>query len=215
MSAHKGFFLTFEGIDGSGKSTHAALAAEWLGKLGLAVCHTMEPGGTPLGRQLRQVLLETPALPGLDLMSELMLYLADRAQHLAQVIRPALQAGMIVVCERYNDSTLAYQACGRGLPWDRVQECCRLAAPEQPDLTVLLELDPALALERLGATRDRLEAEGLELLTRVATGYRGLPQQQPARFLVVDSSPCQAEVFARLQEGLIPRLRQAGLLEGR
>jgi len=212
MSVRKGYFLSFEGIDGSGKTTQAGLVARWLREAGLPVRHTREPGGTPLGRRLRRVLLAGGA--ELDHRAELMLYLADRAQHLHQVIRPALAAGKVVVCERYHDSTIAYQAFGRGLARWQVERCCRLAGPEQPDLTVLLEVAPAVALQRLGGDLDRLEEQGLAFLERVAAGYRLLAAAAPRRFLVIPSQPRAEQTFALLQAALVPRLRQAGIWEG-
>jgi len=212
MSVRKGYFLSFEGIDGSGKTTQAGLVARWLREAGLPVRHTREPGGTPLGRRLRRVLLAGGA--ELDHRAELMLYLADRAQHLHQVIRPALAAGKVVVCERYHDSTIAYQAFGRGLARRQVERCCRLAGPEQPDLTVLLEVAPAVALQRLGGDLDRLEEQGLAFLERVAAGYRLLAAAAPRRFLVIPSQPRAEQTFALLQAALVPRLRQAGIWEG-
>jgi len=212
MSVRKGYFLSFEGIDGSGKTTQAGLVARWLREAGLPVRHTREPGGTPLGRRLRRVLLAGGA--ELDHRAELMLYLADRAQHLHQVIRPALAAGKVVVCERYHDSTIAYQAFGRGLARRQVERCCRLAGPEQPDLTVLLEVAPAVALQRLGGDLDRLEEQGLAFLERVAAGYRLLAAAAPRRFLVIPSQPRAEQTFALLQAALVPRLQQAGIWEG-
>ena len=212
MSVRKGYFLSFEGIDGSGKTTQAGLVARWLREAGLPVRHTREPGGTPLGRRLRRVLLAGGA--ELDHRAELMLYLADRAQHLHQVIRPALAAGKVVVCERYHDSTIAYQAFGRGLARRQVERCCRLAGPEQPDLTVLLEVAPAVALQRLGGDLDRLEEQGLAFLERVAAGYRLLAAAAPRRFLVIPSQPRAEQTFALLQAALVPRLRQARIWEG-
>ena len=195
-----GLFITFEGVDGSGKSTHARLLAEHLAARGAAVCHTVEPGGTPFGLELRRLLLDPGSRhPTPD--AELLLYLADRAQHLAEVIEPALAAGRVVVCERYHDSTIAYQAFGRGLPRPRVRRLCELVG-RWPDLTVLLDLPPAAALHRLGPRLDRLEAEGVSLLSKVAAGYRRLAAREPGRFVVVDAARPQGEVAAGLLTAL-------------
>jgi len=207
-----GYFLTLEGIDGSGKSTQAGLLAEWLGQAGATVCRTQEPGGTALGAAIRALLLGPDSRMGA--MAELGLYLADRAQHLQEVIRPALKRGEVVVCERYNDSTLAYQAFGRMLPRGRVSRGCRLFAPEVPDATVLLDLAPEAALARLHRQPDRLEAEGREFLARVAAGYRYLAGREPGRFLIIFAGGEVQATFREIVAGLGPRLQQAGALPG-
>lgn len=207
-----GLFITFEGIDGSGKSTHARLLAEHLAARGAAVCHTVEPGGTPFGRELRRLLLE-PGSVHPTAHAELLLYLADRAQHLAEVIEPALAAGRVVVCERYHDSTIAYQAFGRGLPRARVRRLCDLVG-RWPDVTVLLDLDPAAALDRLGPGLDRLEAEGVSLLSKVAAGYRRLAAREPGRFIVVTAARPLEQVAAALRAGLASHPALQAALKG-
>lgn len=179
-------FITLEGIDGSGKSTQARLLLDWVRRQGRRVRLTREPGGTEVGAQLRGMVLSpdnriTPE-------AELFLYLADRSLHVAQVVRPALEAGEIVICERHTDSTLAYQGYGRGLDLELLRRLNRLATGGLlPDLTIVLDITPSQA--RLDATRlDRLESEGKEFGERVAEGFRALARAEPQRIGLVDGS---------------------------
>lgn len=201
-----GLFITLEGIDGCGKTTQARLLAEGLRRAGHSVRLTREPGGTEAGEEIRALLLspERTIPPG----AELFLYLADRSIHIAEVVRPALAEGRIVVCERHTDSTLAYQGYGRGLDLALLGHLNALATDGiAPDLTIVLDLDPAQA--RLDANRlDRLESEGETFLTRVAEGFRRLARGEPKRIKLVDGSAAvevvQAEV-ADLVERLVGR----------
>lgn len=201
-----GFFITLEGIDGCGKTTQARLLAEGLRGAGHSVCLTREPGGTEEGEEIRALLLSPDRRipPG----AELFLYLADRSMHIAEVVRPALAEGRVVVCERHTDSTLAYQGYGRGLDLGLLGQLNVLATGGiAPDLTIVLDVEPAQA--RLDANRlDRLESEGEEFLTRVAEGFRRLAHDEPERVKLVDGSAAvevvQAEVAA-LVERLIGR----------
>jgi len=201
-----GLFITLEGIDGCGKTTQARLLAEGLRRAGHSVRLTREPGGTEAGEEIRALLLspERTIPPG----AELFLYLADRSIHIAEVVRPALAEGRIVVCERHTDSTLAYQGYGRGLDLGLLGHLNALATDGiAPDLTIVLDLDPAQA--RLDANRlDRLESEGETFLTRVAEGFRRLARGEPKRIKLVDGSAAvevvQAEV-ADLVERLVGR----------
>ena len=190
----RGLFITIEGIDGAGKSTQARLLAEWLRERGAEVLLTREPGGTKLGERLRAVLLDGQA--AVSAAAELFLYAADRAQHVEEVIRPALGEGRTVVCERYADSTAAYQGYGRRLDLDFVHQVNRFATGGlEPDLTLLLDLPVEVARQRMAQTPDRLEREDAGFHTRVAAGYRELARAQPQRVRVVDATPEPREVF--------------------
>lgn len=174
---YPGLFLAFEGVEGSGKSTQAALLAEALRQRGIGVTLAREPGTTPLGERVRSVVLESADLeiPG---RSELFLMLAARAAFVDQVVRPALQAGEVVVSDRFELSTLAYQGAGRGVPVESIIEANRLATGGlSPDATILLTLDPeegARRQQRAAKQRDRLEREEMDFHRRVAAGYREL-----------------------------------------
>jgi dTMP kinase len=190
-------FLTFEGMEGCGKSTQAQRLCAALGPDTILTC---EPGGTAHGRSIRELLLE-PSLGRMSPVSEALLYLADRAQHVAEVIRPALEAGRTVVSDRYIDSTLAYQGYGRGLPMDLLVHVTELATGGLlPDLTVFLDVPVALGLERVGkrGKHDRLESERLEFHERVHRGYLELIAREPRRWVLVDGQGSEDEVAARV-----------------
>lgn len=185
----RGSFITFEGVEGAGKTTRSLALADALAGMGRGVAHTREPGGPPLAEGIRRLLLD----PSLEVpaAAELMLYLASRAANVQCVVRPALEAGMIVVCERYCDATLAYQVAGRGLDRRFVEEACGFATGGlAPDLTILLDLDPEAGMARLGARAggpDRIEREDLGFHRRVRDGYLAMAAGNP-RFRVVDAS---------------------------
>ncbi|HNS54607.1 MAG TPA: dTMP kinase [Syntrophales bacterium] len=192
-----GRFITFEGVEGSGKSTQIRLAGEFLQALGLTVVVTQEPGGTPLGERIREILLNRG---GFDISgeAEVFLFAAARAQHADAVIRPALESGKIVLCDRFSDATIAYQAYGRGLPLESVREICRLASRGlSPHLTLLFDLPVeeglARALQRIagreGNTReDRFEREHLDFHRRIREGYLAVARQEPGRVRILDAS---------------------------
>lgn len=191
-----GRFVTFEGIEGSGKSTQIALLAAFLESAGNQIVLTREPGGTPIGDQVRKILLD-PANTSLDPTAELLLYAASRAQHLHDVILPALAAGATVLCDRFSDATLAYQGYGRGLDVEMIRALDRLVtAGMRPDLTLLLDIDAATGVARAhGRNVDRgLEAEArfeneeLAFHERVRQGYLTLAQESPERIRIVDAS---------------------------
>jgi len=189
-------FITFEGPDGSGKSTHLRRADRWMQHLGLEVRCTKEPGGTPLGEGIRKLFLD-PRLSVFDGKVEALLIFASRRQHLEEVIEPTLAEGCHVLCDRFTDSSLAYQGARRGLSLDWVEELDRLAtAGRRPDRTLLFDLPPEAAFARgRSATRreqpgglNRLDDEDLAFYRRVREGYLALAEREPQRFYLIDSS---------------------------
>jgi dTMP kinase len=177
-------FISLEGIDGSGKTTQARLLAKVLGDQVLLV---REPGGTETGERIRR-LLKDPGLE-LDPLAELLLFCAARAELVAQVVGPARESGRDVVCDRFSDSSVAYQGAGRGLGTERVEEICDLATGGVwPDVTILLRIDPERAATRIGRREaDRFEEEGIELQRRVAAGYDDLANRHPERIRAIDA----------------------------
>jgi dTMP kinase len=198
--AHRGLFIALEGGEGAGKTTQARLLAIWLREQGYDVVTTREPGATKIGMRLRAVLLDT-AHAGLSARAETLLYAADRAEHVATVINPALGRGAVVVTDRYVDSSLAYQGAGRELPAAEVARVNQWATGGLvPDLTVLLDMPPAAGLGRRARSADRLEAEPLDFHERVRSGFLGLARAEPQRYLVLDASRPAAEVSREIQE---------------
>ena len=202
MASAPGRLIALEGIDGCGKSTQARLLADRLGAL-----LTFEPGATTLGRSLRTLLLEPGQAPVSE-RAEALLMAADRAQHVAEVVRPALDRGTWVVTDRYSGSTMAYQGYGRGLDLDELNRLVVWATGGlAPDLSVLVEVDPALGLSRRsGSAADRMEAQGDGFLRRVADGYRRLAEGQATAWLVVDGTGSVDEVAAEIWSGVGDRL---------
>lgn len=204
-------FITFEGGEGAGKTIQARAAAEYLRSRGREVAETREPGATAVGRRIRAILLD-PEVSDLDFRAELLLYMADRAQHIHTVIRPALDAGRIVLCDRYLDATLAYQGYARGLEVDLIRALHRQVLDDlQPDATFLLDLPPEIGLERAWSAvsdggRDRsetrFEAETLAFHRRVRDGYLDLARRFPDRFRVIDAQPDEARVREAVQRAL-------------
>jgi len=204
-------FITFEGIEGCGKSTQVRLLAERVGPRAVVTC---EPGGTSIGRAVRHVLLD-PKSRGMAPLTELLLYFADRAQNLAEVVRPALAEGRVVLCDRHVESSLAYQGYGRGLPSEAIRQLAALAAAGlRPDLIVLLDVPVDLGLARVGrrGKQDRLEAEEREFHERVRAGYEALRAGEPDRWLRLDGTSAPDAVFLELWSALASRglLGEAG-----
>lgn len=204
-------FLTFEGIEGCGKSTQIARLAGHLRERGLAVTLTREPGGSPIGRSLRALLLSESYSVAPE--TELLLYAAERAEHVARVIRPALARGEWVLCDRYGDATRAYQSWGRCLPRESVEAAHAIAISGlEPDLTIWLRLGAEEAVSRarsrncrLGTAEGRFEAEALAFHRRVAAGYQALATEFPDRIVPVDGGGDVDAVFGRILGALEAR----------
>jgi dTMP kinase len=197
-----GLFVAFEGVEGSGKGTQIRLAKEYLESLGLEVLVTREPGGTELGEKLREILLDT-STGALDAKAEALLFAASRAEHVASVIRPALAAGKVVLCDRYIDSSLAYQGWARGLGEQDVLTLNVWATQGLfPDLTILLHLEPEAGLRRTLEEPDRIELEGLEFHAKVADAYLRIAEEHPERFIVVDASDAPERVHEQVVAAL-------------
>jgi dTMP kinase len=198
-SGLKGIFITFEGLDGCGKSTQMDLLAGALRERGYVVLVTREPGGTPLGEAVRDLLLDQRH-HGMSARAEALLYAAARAQLVEKVIRPALEDGQVVLCDRYLDSSLAYQGYGRKLGTDDIITLNVWATKCLfPDLTLFLDLDDCIRAGRLAAVPDRLEAEDGEFHRRVAAGFRELLVAHPHRIRRIDAIGGESEVQARIR----------------
>ena len=206
-----GFFVTFEGGDGVGKSTQAALLESWLRAQGRDVVRTREPGGTDVGRRIRELVLHHRG--HIDPRAEALLYAADRAHHVATVVRPAIARGNVVIQDRYLDSSVAYQGAGRVLDPHQVRDLSLWAADGLlPDVTVLLDLDESSARRRLDADDkpfDRLEAEHGEFHARVRAAFLELARAEPGRFLVVDAARPVDEIAAQVRARVAERLPRA------
>jgi dTMP kinase len=202
-------FITFEGPDGSGKTTQIRLLVEWLREQGYEVVVTREPGGTDIGNQIRDV-LHDPRNTAMDATAEILLYSADRAQHVTQFIQPALAAGRIVISDRYADSTLAYQGYGRGLDLEALRTITVFATGGlKPDLTLYLDITPQEGLQRRQASGDewnRLDAEALEFHQRVRAGYMELIKQEPERWAVIDAARSVEDVQGEIRIHVQARL---------
>ncbi len=195
-------FITFEGIDGVGKSTQVELLIAHLESLGKTVCRTHEPGGTELGVEIRHLLLHRKG--EVSPRAEALLYAADRAHHVATKIRPALERGEVVVSDRYMDSSIAYQGSGRHLGFDQIRELSMFAADRLlPDLTVLLDLDASAAQVRrnkTGEEPDRLEREKIEFFETVRQAFLTLAKAEPQRWLVLDASATVEDMQSKIRE---------------
>jgi dTMP kinase len=199
----RGKFVTLEGVDGAGKSTHISWIAERLGKGGREVVVTREPGGTPLAEKLRALVLAEP----MDPLSETLLMFAARADHVHKVIRPALERGAWVVCDRFTDATLAYQGAGKGVPADRIRQLAQAVHPGLlPDQTLVFDCPYEVSRSRLsnsGRDLDRFEAEERAFFERVRAAYRDLARAEPRRVCIIDGSKVPREVKVEIENNLI------------
>ena len=192
-------FITFEGVDGAGKSTHLAWFADALRQRGPDVIVTREPGGTPLGEQLREILLTQPMSIG----TEALLMFAARLEHIEQVIKPALHAGKWVVSDRFSDASFAYQGGGRGLDWGKLSQLEQWVHPDlQPDLTLFFDVPVEIARQRLtnNASLDRFEQEQADFFERVRAGYHRRVSQNPQRYIVIDAAQSLDIIKQKLEE---------------
>ncbi len=203
---NQGLFFTFEGPEGAGKSTQTQLLAQWLITQGHSVVQTREPGGTPLGKEIRQLLLHQDHMVP---EAEYLLYSADRAEHMQAVIKPALQSGQIVLCDRWLDSSLAYQGYGRGLDLQWLKAVAAGATGGlKPVQTILFDLSPEVGLARF-ASRDRLEREPIEFHRRVREGYLELARLEPERFVVLDATQSPEALQGQLRAVVQKRLSRS------
>ncbi|MGA1145543.1 MAG: dTMP kinase [Candidatus Nanopelagicales bacterium] len=194
-----GSFIVFEGGEGAGKSTQEALLAEWLTARGTTVLRTREPGGTAAGEAIRTILLSNE-YAGLTDRAEALLFAAARGEHAAQVIRPALESGTVVICDRYLDSSVAYQGYGRDLGAEYVRGLSLWATRDLvPDLTVLLDVDPAIGLSRV-TSPDRLESEPIEYHRTVRAAFRDIANTDPTRYLVIDADQDKDVIAGQIRD---------------
>jgi dTMP kinase len=212
-----GTFITFEGIDGSGKSTQLRLLANYLKDVGCEVLLTREPGGTPVGVRLRGALLD--AHEEVDPLTELLVFAADRAQHVRRVLRPAIAAGKVIVSDRYADATVAYQGAGRGFSPDLIAEIVQLATEGlKPDLTVLFDLSVEDSIARTSRRAhaknkgDRLDAEASDFHVRVRNAYLEIARAEPERVKIVETNRPAEETHQRVKQIVVPFLKSRGHL---
>ncbi len=205
MSLKRGKFITFEGIDGSGKTTQMGMAADWLERMEVPYVITREPGGTPVGEQIRAVLLR-PSQAGMNAYSELLLMFAARAENVERVIRPALAEGKIVLCDRFTDASVAYQGYGRGIPVTFIEALHRRVCGNlQPDLTLVIDIHPRTSVQRAREREDRAEVkesrfeqEAEAFYGRVRRGYRALARKHPRRVKLVPGEGTMEEIHRRI-----------------
>jgi len=197
----RGKFITFEGADGSGKTTQIEMIKKYLEEKGYECLLTREPGGSNLGNKIREILLHYDG--EVDSLCELLLYMADRAQHVNTIIRPALERGQIVLCDRYTDSSVAYQGYARGLDVEKIIELNKIATENlEPDLTIVFDVETETAIKRVGEIKDRLEQEGIEFHKKLRKGYLELAKRFPQRIKVINANLSIEEVFSQVINAL-------------
>ena len=195
----QGLFITFEGADGSGKTTQLNKVKEYLTENGYDVVVTREPGALEIGQKIRNILLHHDGIVA-D-RCEMFLFLADRAQHVETLIKPAIEKGKIVLCDRHTDSTVAYQGYGRGLDLEQIHRLNRIATSGlKPDLTIVLDVDVETSQKRVGTEKDRMESAGIEFFERVRKGFLEIAKQEPERVKVVDSTQSIEEIHRQILE---------------
>ncbi len=200
-----GYFIAFEGGEGVGKSTQEALLAQYLTEVGKAVIRTREPGGTPAAEQIRNTVLSREH-EGMNPQSEALLFAAARGDHVARVIRPAIASGQVVICDRYMDSSIAYQGFARALGADRVRDLSMWATGGLlPDLTIVLTLDPEISMKRV-INPDRLESEPMQYHRDVADAFLEIVAQDPGRYLVVDATGTKEEIAQVIRQRVMQEL---------
>lgn len=208
--ADRGLFITFEGTDGAGKTTQIQRLTADLRQASYDVCLTREPGGTPISEQIREMLLN-PDHSEMAATTELLLYAASRAQHVSEVIKPALKAGKVVISSRFADATVVYQGYGRGLDLEKIHRLNRIATDGvTPDVTFVLDLPVEIGLQRAQKRRgglDRLEREKIEFHRQLREGYQTIARQEPQRLKIIDAQVSPKRVYAQIQ-GLIQPLLQ-------
>jgi dTMP kinase len=219
-SERRGLFITFEGVEGCGKSTQATALFERLRAAGVRVILSREPGGTPVGERCREILLDI-GNAGMQPATELFLYLASRAEHVARVILPRLEAGEVVISDRFGDASVAYQGGGRGLGSETVEALNQVATSGvKPDVTFLMDLDPEEGLERLVSgrgedARDRIESEVLDFHSSVREAYLRSAEREPQRFIVIDARLSREEIEAKVTAVVDRLLEGADITRGR
>ena len=201
----KGLFITFEGTDGCGKTTQIEILKRYLDEKGYKVVLTREPGAKGLGEKLREILLNYDG----DVSSncESFLFLADRAQHIDMLIKPAIERGEVVLCDRHTDSTVAYQGYGRGLDLDQIRMLNDIATNGvKPDMTFVFDIDIATAQKRVGKTKDRMESAGIEFFKRVRQGYLEIAKSEPERVKVLDATQTIETIANQVKEYIDTKL---------
>jgi dTMP kinase len=208
----KGLFITFEGIDGCGKSTQLAQAAKRLEAEGLPLVVTREPGGTPIAEKIRGLLI-SPEHKEMATECELLLYLAARAQHVREKIIPALNEGNIVLCDRFQEATIAYQGFGRGLPIDLLQMINRFATQGlKPDLTFIFDISSSLSrirIDSMGKGKDRLEQNGEEFFDKIRTGYKKIAESEPSRVVLLDGTKSIGELADIVYSKILSQIKES------
>ncbi len=196
---NRGMFITFEGIDGCGKSTQLENLKKYLEEKNYEVISTLEPGGSKLGQQLRQILLHYDGF--VSDVAELFLYLADRSQHVEEIVQKNVEKGVIVLCDRHIDSTVAYQGYGRKQDIEKIEFLNNIATKnKKPDLTFLFDVDVEIGQKRVGKEKDRLEKESLDFHKRVKEGYLKIAQNEPDRVKVINANMTIEEVFKEVKK---------------
>jgi dTMP kinase len=212
-----GYFITFEGVEGCGKTTQIKLLADFLAEYGIETVLTREPGGCPIADKIRTILLDAENR-AMSSLTELMLYGAARAQHVSEIIAPAMNQGKVVLCDRFCDATVAYQSFGRGIDRDVIDAInYRACQGVTPDLTILVDCDPRLGLKRArqrieatsGPREERFELEELAFHQRVRTGYLQLAAEQPDRFLIINGAGTIEEIFSNISTQILTRIPEA------